>query len=520
MAGDEALVVLKAEDLVTGPTTKAIESLDKFQATVGKLSDTGKAASSGAKQAAEGLGMASKAANEAKTSNEVANQAMRLVTLQLGDMAGASSAARGGLAVLSTTMSQVLVMGKALSPAFLALTLASSAAATAFKVFSEDTKKAREESEALAKKNQEAVLSMNYLGDAARGVAAVGAAEMGKKVLELKDRLGEAEEAMRKLQDRASKLSAADTTGFEMGAGGEPTPVTKVDVGPIQTQVEAARKSIVNLKMELVGAEKSYDNLTKASRGQGEAARASGRLIIEAAAQQRNELNSYIAQVERASQTTKLFADFSVDGMNRVKQAAADTGASWTEMVEVAKKQTDILNSAVIEGALMMGQALGNVVAGNKDAWRTGLRTLIGYFFDAATQIVLASAIVNKAISAMLIPFGFGAILGLAAGLQIIKVVAMNALGGATSAASGAGSGVTGGLSSGAGAAASGKATTGGQALATSQREVTNNISINLPVQALDLASISEIQMKAFASRIGRAIREAAATGQFSTSAA
>jgi hypothetical protein len=72
------------------------------------------------------------------------------------------------------------------------------------------------------------------------------------------------------------------------------------------------------------------------------------------------------------------------------------------------------------------------------------------------------------------------------------------------------------------GAAGSAAATTaaaagpGGSAISSAMKEVINNISINLPVQALDLSSISDIQLKNLANRISRVIAEAAATGQFS----
>jgi hypothetical protein len=517
VAGEQLLFTLSAEDLISGPTGDAIRSLEKLETTVGKLSDVGKRSASGSREAAQGLNLATEAAKKSTTSNEAANQAMRLVTIQLGQIAGASSAANGALSVLSTVMSQVLVAGKALSPAFLAFTIAAAAAGAAMKVFSEGSKKAREEVEALQKKNLDAVLSMNQLTQAARGVAAQGAAEMGRKIDDLKGKIGDAETEMRKLQERAVNLSKATTIGFTSEVSLRQVEGPKLDMGPINAQIDESRRTIANLRLELQTAEKTYRDLTAASAGTGAEARRSGNLILQAAAAQRNELSAYVNQVERATNASRIFSDFSADGMNRIKEVAAETGSTWAELADVATKQTLVMRDAVVQSALAMGEALGNAISGTKDSWRNALKTLVGFFFDAVTQIVLASAVANKAVTAMLIPGSFVAILGIAAALQGIKAIAINALSGATSAAAGAGNAAPAAPATSGAGAASGTATTGGQSLATAQREVTNNIQVSLPVQALDLASISDIQLKAFANRVGRAIREAAATGQFST---
>ncbi len=57
-------------------------------------------------------------------------------------------------------------------------------------------------------------------------------------------------------------------------------------------------------------------------------------------------------------------------------------------------------------------------------------------------------------------------------------------------------------------------------AISSNAREVVNNVSVNMPIQAMDLASISDAQMKNLAFRLGRVLREVGATGQFTLSGA
>ena len=56
----------------------------------------------------------------------------------------------------------------------------------------------------------------------------------------------------------------------------------------------------------------------------------------------------------------------------------------------------------------------------------------------------------------------------------------------------------------------------GGSAVSSSQQMITNNVSVNLGLQALDLASVSDSQLQNLVYRLGRLLKQAAATGQFS----
>ena len=173
-------------------------------------------------------------------------------------------------------------------------------------------------------------------------------------------------------------------------------------------------------------------------------------------------------------------------------------------------EQFQVLHNVALETAKSIGTAMGETASGMQDAWHSAIKAMVGAFFDAAMGIVTASIAVSKAVTSMLIP-GIGVVAGFAAlaALAGFKAVAMAAL---TPKASTPTIATTAAV---AGTSAS-TPTTGGTAVSSAQKEIVNNVTVNMPIQALDLAAISDTQLKALSFRVGKMLREASATGQFS----
>lgn len=184
-------------------------------------------------------------------------------------------------------------------------------------------------------------------------------------------------------------------------------------------------------------------------------------------------------------------------------------------IAEKAKQSFDGFATAGVSAMAIVGEAMGNSIMNAQNAWKNGMIAIINLFLDTAMRLVAAAMLVNKAISAMLIPgIGLGAGLAAMAGLGALKAIANTALtrervASAGAEAAGGGANVAGG--------AGGRNVAGATGTVSSaSKEVVNNISVNIPIQALDLASISDAQLKGLSFRVGKMIREAAATGQFS----
>ena len=141
----EAVVILGADDEITGPATQAIASLRQLDTVINDTTistDEEAAAMGRASGAANAYGAA---VNNTIIPHRLAHQALALVVSQLGALAGASKEAEAAFRVLETALLQVAVFGDAVSPAFLAIVVAATAFTSALAYLSSEHKKENEE---------------------------------------------------------------------------------------------------------------------------------------------------------------------------------------------------------------------------------------------------------------------------------------------------------------------------------------------------------------------------------------
>lgn len=218
--------------------------------------------------------------------------------------------------------------------------------------------------------------------------------------------------------------------------------------------------------------------------------------IQKVAAAANNWLNSMPSQVDKTKQKIK---ELDTEVAAAHKRVADATTASLTGMQQ---------------NALTIFSAIGNsaVQAGNNmvNAWQTAFKAVDDMLVQLATSWIQKHIVMAEASEVT-----HNAELG------IFGVISGGLLTGAVAAAGslllGALSGSTGfkGAGAGGGGGGGGGGGIGGSPVSSANSNVTNQITINLPIQALDLASISDSVLRGFAVRVGAILRDAAATGQF-----
>lgn len=500
---EEAKVVLSAVDEVSTPALKAAQSLKSYQSSVNSLAAGVQTVAMGVPKYASELG---NAATKSAASMGTAQKAMSLVSSGLADIAGASPAAEAGIRVLDSAMFKMVQTGGSLSLGFLGIVAAAAAIGYAFKTTAENTRKGKEEMDGLRASTIAQIRQLETLDRVQKSVMGVGAADAGEKVAKLRRQIDDLTEAMRK--NAAQDISRSTPKSEYMGMEGSVTVPASSDPGGGNAAQLKMAGDLRILQEELRKTQREQDALTVKS--------AKYKSVIDG---QGNPLRTYINGLERSASAMESLLQITGSlefNYEALAAGAEKAGISVNDAAKIMMAQNKAVENGVMSLAAAFGQTMGNAVSKGKDAWREGLKAMVGMVFDTATQVLIAAAIMNKGLSAALIPFSFGAILAMVAVVQGLKMIAMNALSSGASGLQasaptnlGSATGSSGGIS----ALAEGG---GGRSISSASKEVVNNIEINLPVSAMDLSSVSDIQMKTLATKIGRYLAESAGQGQFS----
>lgn len=512
---DDATVTLSANDQISTPVLKAVAALQQLQGSISDIAKAAKVLDGSSAVATGGIRAQTDAVAKSVPTNTIANKTLGLVSSSMAELAGASQNAGTAIKIMDSIMFKLATAGGGISIAFIAVTAAAVMAGTAMRNSAEETRKSREEMDKLVSSTTKTVLALSTLDATQKSVAGVGAGQIQSRIIQIKDQINGLTKAM---EANAAAASRGKATGFgeALSAVGK-SMVTGEGPSAIIRSASAAKQ------VEMAGQMRVLRNeLQNLNNDFGVATQKASAYISRI-----QTISDPLMQAARAHD----FAAASIEkvqgvlghiqvSMADVSVAAQNMGVSQIEAAGVIVQQTEIVKNAAISAAAIMGTALGNAISGSKNAWREGLKAMIGLVFDTATQVIIAAAIMNKAISLSMIPFSFVGILAMVAVLQAVKAVAMNALSPSAAAGVGANAASAAGISQSpairSGSGGSESTGPGGTAVSSAQREVVNNISVNLPIQALDLASISDMQLKNFANRVGRVIADAAGQGQFS----
>lgn len=507
--GDRAEVTLSAIDDISGPASNILKSLQALEDQTQDLNYILSGGTSGATRMAAGITDLGNASEKSVNSHRAAHQALSLVSGSMVELAGGSIAAQSGVRVLDSVMFQMAATGGAISVSFIAIVAAAAAAGYAFKTMAEAGKKNDEEMKSMTDSAVKSVSQLNYLDEAQRRVAAVGAAQMGRQVTSLKDQISELTQKMKENSEQALKMSQPQVEHLG-GMEGSVTLPAASDGGAAALAQQKMNEQLIILRNQLKVTEADYKNLTTAS--------SKYKSVVGDQAPLQAEISSLERTASGIENVGRAVGHLEVD-YEALKNVAQEAGISVAEAAEIMVAQNNVVKTGVENLAMAFGTTLGNAIMGAKDAWKEGLKVMIGAVFDAVTQVLLAAAIMNQGLTAALIPGTFVGILAMVAVVQGMKAVAMSALSSAGNKAASQGAASMGSsatASAGAGGTSTGASGPGGSAVSSAQKEVVNNISVSLPVHALDLSSVSDIQMKSLATRIGRIIADSAGQGQFS----
>lgn len=490
---EDATVVLRAEDQLSVPVLKAVAAMQQLQAA---LSDVAKAAGNvapGTKGAGDGLRDLGEAASKSEVPHRAAHQALGLISHELTNMAGVAGVAGGAVRVFDSILLQLLFTGGAISAGFIAVAAAASAISVAVATVTESSKKEKEELDALVKRTSEATMATDGLTRAQKELAAQTAGATQKEIIRLEGQIGDLSAKLKDLRTPIEEVRTGEE-GMNVVAGR----MTASFKGS-NDEIQKTQQELTALKVSLDENKRKLEDATMASVGFGKAAREATQIAASGAIALQNGIGAYVRAQENAARQI-------------------ETIARREEAVQMDKLMA--ISGASIMVAKSIGEAMGQAALSMQDAFGAASRAIIGLVVDLAIKMVTAhltaARIAAMGWAAVGGPFGLAMTLGsvaVIAGLGALAAATLSPMKAAAMAP------VTPASSSGgASTAASGGA--GGRPVASAQSQVTNNIQVNLPVQAIDLASISDMTMKAFAFRVGKVIQEAAATGQFSLAGA
>lgn len=521
---DTATVALAASDQISAPVLKAIASLQQLQAAIGDISKASKSMTDSSAVGVSGIRGLGEASDHSVAPHRAAHQALGLVTGAMGDLAGASPAAQAGVKVLDSIMFQMAVTGGALSLGFVGVVAAAAAVGSAFKSAADEAKKQQESIDKTTESVIRATEALHTLDAAHKTVAGAGLGQLRASLASLKQQLAEVEEQSKRAAESASKgtsggfladmatgMKAAVTFGSAYNDMLDKANASQVK---FMTQARALAQAVKDTQTQIDGLTKKigvyHSTITTGVNPLREFGAAQERAAADTAALG-SALNAFGSSAD---------ADLSAV-IAKAKELADILGITVVEaaskMGQILQAQTAAIMQGFIEASKIIGTAIGNAMGGVKQTWREVAKSLIGMVFDVATQVVIAAALMNEALTAAFIPGSFVAILGMVAVIQALKAGAMAALSsGASSAASSAVGSSAGSSSAGGSAASSGTGGTSGTAVGSANQNVVNNISVHLPIQTLDVSSVSDIQLRNLATRIGRVLSQAAGQGQFS----
>ncbi len=531
---DEAKVILSAVDNVTIPALQASDSLRAYQGSVDALASLTGGAASGINPAyTKSLGGVSDAAEHAGQSHRVAHQAMGLFSQGLGELAGASPAAEAGIRVLDSAMLHMATTGSMMSFGFIGLVAAATAAGYAFRSSAEHAKTEKEAVDHLSDSIIANIKARALLTPQQKEFVGVALAKATQDVEKYTGKIRDLEEEMKKSNAQAllmSKPQRIDLGGMEGSVevsaksdGGAEAKKRFEDINNLRTYktlLEEAQREKEKLegKVTAYKTPKLFDDVIKFQydlKASGEAASRSA---------------DHIEEIGRALGDTKTPIVEMKDGLGHVKlifpeleemahsmgisvgQAAQfvneKTTAAFTGMAQVAANSMSSIGAAAAQAAFGVANAWHNAVnAIIQDVIRMAIQWVEKYIIMAQVA-ALAHEVTTKGIFGLITGLAaIGAISAIGAGLQ--QALAAHPADAGSSAYAGS-------PSTSFSPTQQSPSGPGGTAISSSARDITNHITVSMPVQALDLTAVSDFQMKALATKIGRIISDSAGQGQFS----
>lgn len=507
---DEASVILRAVDEVSGPAAEAAAALEQY-------GQTAQQAGAAAAAAAGGVGGLGEAAGGSVVPHRAAHQALSLVSMQMSQMAGASAGAHGAITVLDSILFQIAMTGGAVSLAFIGVTTAIVALTSVFSAMHAESAKTEATLDSLVTKQTALAASSNSLTAAQKSVAAEGAANMQRELMKTADAIGQQEAKLKELmtveQGHVATLSEQErgivsTETAYRGSAGE---------------IEKARGALAALKAQQEEQQGQFHKLTEASAGFDAKMREIKNPIEAVAASQHRMFTEGIAGLEREAKAAE-----------GVGKALGNVNVPMSQVIALAQKMqisyvqaATIISGRVTDGFKAMAEAAANSVEtlasaavdsanGVSDAWTKAADSIIKDITRMAIEWVKKHIIMIE-VENLLQNVTTAGIFGLMKGIAEIGVI--EALGAVMESALSKPAAGAAGLSPSGGGGASGGAAAGtggvGGTISSAQQTVTNYNTINLPVHALDLASVSDMTMRNLANRIGQLLRDANATGQF-----
>lgn len=522
----EATVTLSASDQISAPTLKAIAALQQMQAAIDEVASAAKrlpgsteAATRSARAMGETVGNV--------VPQRTASQALGVITAQLGEMAGASTAAQSAIRIFDNILVQLVMTGGMVSMAFVGIT---AAAVTLTSIITTLTRAHDKEAEALSamvKKSNDAVLGLSNLTAAQRSAAGVALAEAGRTIRSLEEQIGNLNEkinqnvaaSQRQAPSLRSVKSEVDGTAALSKMLGEVWDGLRGKGDALAaSSVDMAGKMRI-LSAELDAARKRYDDLKMAAAGLGATSREAMKYGLTMAAvktEMRGVAGEFLRTAEASERMGQAIGNRNIDFAN-LNKYLQDSKGTLDDYVKAWDASASAISGAVVGMVDQMGQALGEALVTGQLQWDKLMIGMVKTCLGALKQIGAMWMAASLMVSVGLGPQGFVAGLALMAVASIAEGF-LNALtaptpkviGGADMARQ-ASLEATGGQS--VERAAGGP---GGTAVSSAQSNITNNIVVNLPVQALDLSSISDMQLKSLAVRVGRVMAEAAGQGQLS----
>ena len=499
---EEAAVILTAQDGISDAIQSAIASLKSLQDAQSALDSAMQSSGSASARAGDGISLAGAASAASLVPHRAAHQALNLITMDMAQMAGSSPAASGAIHVVNSAMFALATGVGGASLAFLGIVGAVVGVVAGLKSVYDSAKKTDEELQKITDSAVKAAMALNTPNASQMSVVGVGAGQLAQKVLDLKTQIADLNQKMRENAETMTRMDAnsngAATGASNLSKGWQAVKNVFAGLSGVADPVVASQVKMAGqlraLKETLEQTQQALKNTTTQMSVYKSKMDDLG-----------NPLLTYAAGLEREA------AD-----IEKVGLAMGGTIPTIMDWASAGRKAADQMKQAMAQMVSSVTDALATLLVSGQATWDTMFANMLKTAGAAMKQIGEMWLAMDLMVSLGVGPQSIGPAIALIAAGSLVEAVAAkmqskNAIstGFDSSAASSAGT------ASGATGAAAGSGA-GGNAVSSTQQNVNNYITVSLPVEALDLSSVSDSQMRSLANRLARIISQGASGGQFS----
>ena len=494
MADRTVEVALRAIDETSGPAMSAAGALTTFSDSVGKASIASKQLTDSGTQTVGMMDLL-----EGRAMHRFEHTGMNVMIGQMAMMAGAAGPAGGALHLIEAGLFAVTSAAGLLSGPMVLVVAALAGIALACGNSSKEEAKLTEQTKTVCEQ-------LDQLSGRAKSAEQKVLDLANAQLVALNAELASAKAHEESVKALAESAVAGDGAEFALKGVGTAADSTVGKIGRLKEGIDSIRSSMSEL------ASKDAKDMAQAHQEAIDKMASGEQLFVARTAQLWDEMKAHNVdkwfefQTDVADINDRMYQNWKdvQKKMRDEQDATADAAArSMAKMYKQIEPTFEAIGAAAADMAMKTQGAVAAMATAIVDTVEKMAMMVIADWMGVADAAAIANTIEEEGIWALA-----GAAVTLAAVAAVFEgiksLIPKEKFSAPTTAVSN-----TPGTTSAVGGL-------GGSAVSSSQQMITNNVSVNLGLQALDLASVSDSQLQNLVYRLGRLLKQAAATGQFS----